>query len=488
MVNVALLGAQPESSYIVRASKGSCHGLRPETTYGELGVATIGIIGGGPAGLALAHELSTCGLEVSLFEAAPELGGLARSFRFGDVTIERYYHFICGDDTGYFRKLRELDSEEVLCWRPTKMGYFYDGKLYPFSSALDLLRFDGIGLAGRIRYGLSALYFSWIKDWRRLDSKPAEPWLLSILGRQAYDATWYPLLAVKFPQVHDRISAAWVWHRVHRVASCRKTLFHQERLGFLEGGTQTLIDLIQDRLRAGGVAISTSSPVRRILVEDGHAAGLETGDGDQHHFDHVVSAVPLPVFLRMAPDVHRDYFERLQQIDFIGVICITLRLKRSVTENFWTNVNDPRIPFNGFIEYTNLNPITPDGSAIVYMPHYLPRSHERFGHSDQQLFDEAFESLALVDPELSRADVIDYAVSRDPFAQVVCPVGFADVVPGHTTPIKGLYLIESSQLYPSDRTISGTLDLAHNVTRLIREAEGMPERRGDGAAAESRRP
>ena len=187
----------------------------------------------------------------------------------------------------------------------------------------------------------------------------------------------------------------------------------------------------------------------------------------------MVSAVPLPVFLRMAPDEPRDYFDRLAEIDFIGVICITLRLKRAVTENFWTNVNDPRIPFNGFIEYTNLNPITPDGSAIVYMPHYLPGKHERFGFSDEQLFDEAFDALALVDPGLRRDDVIDYAVSRDPFAQVVCPVGFADVVPDHKTPIEGLYLIESSQLYPSDRTISGTLDLAHNVTDLILESEGI---------------
>jgi hypothetical protein len=50
---------------------------------------------------------------------------------------------------------------------------------------------------------------------------------------------------------------------------------------------------------------------------------------------------------------------------------------------------------------------------------------------------------------------------------VVCPTSFADQVPAHTTPVAGLYLIESSQLYPSDRTISGTLDLAAKVADLI---------------------
>ena len=34
------------------------------------------------------------------------------------------------------------------------MGFFYNGRLYPFTSGLDLLRFDGIDLPGRVRYGL----------------------------------------------------------------------------------------------------------------------------------------------------------------------------------------------------------------------------------------------------------------------------------------------------------------------------------------------
>ena len=436
-------------------------------------MVTVGIIGGGPAGLALAYDLSRSGIEVSLFEAASELGGLARSFRFGDITIERYYHFICGADSGYLRSIGDLGMEDVVCWQPTRMGFFYDDRLYPFSSALDLLRFSGISFSSRLRYGLTMLYFSWIGDWRRLDRRRAEPWLISLLGREGYDATWYPLLAVKFPGIYDQISAAWVWHRVHRVANSRKTLFHQERLGYLKGGTQTLIDAFESQLKEAGMELATATSVRRILVEGDRAVGLETAAGEERRFDYVVSAVPLPVFLRMAPGgVHTDYFERLETIGFIGVVCIILRLRRPLTENFWTNVNDPRIPFNGFIEHTNLNPLTPDGSTIAYVPYYLPQTHERFRYSDRRLLDECLESLALVSPELRREDVMDYAVSRDPYAQVICPAGFADFVPGHQTPIDRLYLIESSQLYPSDRTISGTLDLARNVARLIRATEG----------------
>jgi len=126
---------------------------------------TIGIVGGGPAGLALAADLSRAGYGVTHFAAAPELGGLARSFALGDLRIERYYHFLCAGDDGYFRKLRELGLSAALRWRPTKMGFFYRGRLYPFSSGADLLRFDGIALPGRLRYGLLALRCALTSRW-----------------------------------------------------------------------------------------------------------------------------------------------------------------------------------------------------------------------------------------------------------------------------------------------------------------------------------
>ena len=435
-------------------------------------MSRIGIVGGGPAGLALAHDLSGAGHEVSVFEAGPELGGLARSFDLGDLRIERYYHFLCADDAGYFRKLGELGIADRLRWRPTRMGFYYRGRLYPWSSVGDLLAFGGLSLAGRLRYGATAFYCSHLSSWRRLDRLAAEPWLIRLLGRRAYLATWYPLLHVKFNQHHDQISAAWVWHRIHRVARSRKTPFHRERLGYLEGGTETLVAALEAELRARGVALHTATPVRRILVEGGKAVGLATGDGRRFDFDRVVSAVPLPHFLQMAPDLPEGYRTSLAGIEFLGVLCVTLHLSRPLSDNFWLNVNDPRIPFNGCIEYTNLNPaMAPDGSSILYVPFYLPRDDPRFRQSDEAAVAQCLAALALVNPDFDASWVIDRAVSRDPYAQVVCTTGFADRVPSHRTPVAHLYLIDSSQLYPSDRTIGGTVDLARAVARRIGEDE-----------------
>jgi protoporphyrinogen oxidase len=428
----------------------------------------VGIVGGGPAGLGLAHLLSAARHDVELFEAAPELGGLARSVQMGDVRVERYYHFLCSGDEGYLAWARKLGVASKVRWASTKTGFFHDGTLYPLSSGLDLLRCGALSPTGRLRYGALAARCAATTSWHRLDGVPAKEWLIDALGLETYRVMWQPLLEVKFPEFHDKISAAWVWHRMHRVARSRRPGFRGMTFGYLEGGTEVLIDGLVAGARKQGARLHASTPVQRILHDGRRCRGIQTADGVEHEFDTVVSAVPLPMFLKMTPGLPPHYEERLANIGFIGVICVLLRLREQITDNYWLNINDPRIPYNGFIEYTHLNPgVTRDGSSIVYVPFYLPLTHRRFSYSDAQHVSDAVASLAIVKKGFSPDSVIDAAVFRDPAAQVICGTGFRLRAPEHRTPIDRLYLIESSQLYPADRTISGTLDLAGTVAKLI---------------------
>jgi hypothetical protein len=40
-------------------------------------------------------------------------------------------------------------------------------------------------------------------------------------------------------------------------------------------------------------------------------------------------------------------------------------------------------------------------------------------------------------------------------------------MPDIKTPVKGLYMTDSSQLHPDDRTISNSIDLGRKATKLI---------------------
>jgi hypothetical protein len=150
-------------------------------------------------------------------------------------------------------------------------------------------------------------------------------------------------------------------------------------------------------------------------------------------------------------------------VDFIGVACLVVHLAESISGSFWCNINDSRIPYSGIIETTELNPAAGSGDCLAYIPHYLTVDHPRFHYPDETFRQEFVRVLGLLKPGLGESAVRSFRVYRSAYAQAICPPGFGGRVPSTRTPMDGLFLIDSTQLYPSDRTISGTVGLARQV-------------------------
>ena len=428
------------------------------------------VIGAGLAGLAAAWDLARAGRRVLVVERAGVAGGLACSVEVAGRTVERFHHFICRGDRDLVELVAELGLADSLHWRAAETSFLYRGRLYRFSSPLDLLRFDAVPPMQRLRFGLNVVASRFRRSWRRLDGLPARTWLIDQIGERAYEVIWDPLLRVKFGDAHDRVSAAWIWHRIHRVASSRRRIWERERLGYLERGSQTLLDALLGRLAAlPGVEVRTGAGVDEIVVDAGRVAAVRVaGDPEPIRCDQVLSTVALPGLLRMAPSLPAEYREALGDIEYLAVVCGLLRLDRPLTDSFWVNINDPRTPYNGIIEYSNLNRhLELGGGSIVYVPLYLPAGHERFGFDDERLLDEWVRCLECVNPDFDRSWIEEVRVSRAANAQAICDIGFANRMPSHRTPVEGLYLTDSTQYYPEDRTLSGAIRLGRTAARMM---------------------
>ncbi len=428
--------------------------------------ARIAIIGGGIAGLAAGYYLSQAGARVDLFEAEEETGGLARGFEAQGLKVERYYHFICLPDSHLLELARGLGLADRLRWRRTRTTYFYEGRLYPFTSPLDLLRFSPIPFTARVNMGLETLKWSKMRNWTHLDNVPAREWLISKLGRATYEVVWEPLLTMKFGEYHDRVSAAWIWHRVHRVAKSRKTALHPQVMGHFQGGTETLLSRLREKIGERSGRIFLSTPVQAILRgADGRVRGVRA-QGTDRDYDAVITTVPLAQAAELLPVELADFRARLARVDYLGVACLVVWMDTSVSNSFWCNIHDSRIPFNGIIETSKLNPEAGRGRHLIYVPNYLPVSHPRFSYSDEQLFEEFSRALPILRPGLSADAIRSFQVFRSRYAQAVCKTGFLKIIPPHTTPLPGLFLTDSTQLYPEDRTLSGTVALAREAAGL----------------------
>jgi protoporphyrinogen oxidase len=350
------------------------------------------------------------------------------------------------------------------------MAYFVDGTLFPFLTPLELLRFRPLSLVDRLRAGLAV---KWAQRLREEDLAPqyAVQWLRRLFGRAAYDVIWEPLMRFKFAEHAEAVSAAWIWARMVRLSRSRVSPWREE-LGYLEGGSQLVLEGLGRDFAARGGRTVLSAPVEQIVLENGRATGVRVG-GETLPADVVVSTVTTSRFRQLARGLDGDYVRRLERIPTIGIFCLFLRLRERVTPFFWVNTNDARVPFAGMIEYTNLNPLPElGGDHILYVPQYLSADDARYAQSDEQVLRAYTDALALINPAFDRSWIRFAAVFRDRFAQPICLTDYRHTTPEIQTPVRNLFLTDSCQLHPHDRTISGSFGLGLQAARLAQAAVG----------------
>jgi protoporphyrinogen oxidase len=425
-------------------------------------MARVIVIGAGAMGLAAGYHALKRGHQVTVLEAAPEPGGMAAHFDLGGLSIERYYHFICKADRPTFELLDELGLGDRMRWVATSMGYYFDGRLESWGDPVSLLRFPKLSLVEKLRYGAMMFFAVRRRDAGGLEHVSAKDWITRWCGASAYERLWAPLFRLKFYQYADNISAAWIWTRIKRLGTSRRSML-QEELGYIEGGSETLIHALVAAIRKRGGEVRLSIPASRVAVEAGRVTGVVAG-AETFPADAVISTVPTPLVPRLAPELPAADLARYGAIANIGVVCVVFRLKRSVSPHFWINISDPRFEIPGIVEFSNLRPT---GDTVVYIPYYMPVTHPKFARSDEFFRTEGFGYLKLINPALSESDVIACYVGRLRHAQPVCPPGFAAMLPPVQTAIAGLQIADTCFYYPADRGIAESVRLGKAMAERI---------------------
>lgn len=414
-------------------------------------------------GLAAAYQAVADGHQVDVIEAAPEPGGMAGHFDFDGDSIERFYHFVCHTDYPTFDLLRELGISHLLHWVPTSMGFYTEGRLNLWGNPIALLKLPGVSLMSKFRYGLLAFISVRRDTWPALEDQSAKDWILRWCGEDVYRRFWKTLFEFKFYEYTDNISAAWIWTRIRRIGRSRKSLM-QEELGYIEGGSKTLVDALIHNIESGGGRVHLGCPVHCVTTDDNQVTGATTS---ARHFeaDFVISTTPTPYISAMVPDLPEDWKAKYRSIHNIGVICVIFKLKRQVTPHFWVNVSVPEIGIPGIVELSNLRKgIT---NTIVYVPYYMPITNEKFSWEDKRLLDEAFDCLRLLNPQLIADDIIAGKVARLKHGQPICEPGFAAKIPPVQTPIRGLQIADTCFYYPEDRGIAESVRLGRSMARTV---------------------
>ena len=418
----------------------------------------IAIIGGGPMGLAVAYQLSLKGLKPVIYESDNRLGGMTACFNFEGLNIERFYHFHCLSDLEFIKILEEIGLIKYLKWKETKMGFYYDKKLYKWGSIASVIQFDKISITTRIRYLFHAARCLTIRNWDHLDQITAVEWLKKWLGKSGYYKLWHKLFEYKFYHFSNEISAAWIWSRINRLGKSRKYL--KEKLGFLEGGSEQLINRLAKIISDNGTLINLSTPVLGIKPRKGSGANIITSSGSEE-YDIVISTIPLPLVGEIFRNsgIDEEITSKYECLNSVACACVIFKTRKKITNNFWTNINDKRFNIPGIVEISNLRELD---HYITYVPFYMPETHPEYLLENNNFIKKAWNCLKLINPNLKNSDLIASHCSRYRFAQPVCTTNYHKKLPSKK-PFNGVYTVDTNFYYPEDRGINESFSFGRNL-------------------------
>ncbi len=442
------------------------------------GPKEIGVIGAGATGLVAAYRLLQHGHRVRVFEASDHYGGLLRTFTVGSEPLECFYHHLFAGDTAAIELIGELGLTQTLEWHETTAGVFLGGRVYPFTSALDLARFSPLPLADRIRLGLMALRLRREQDGAQFEDTTAVDWLRRHGGPRALEAVWAPLLRGKFSNQADDVVMTWLWNKVRTRFSSRRGRFSpRELLGYQRGSFARWIEAIAGRVRELGGSIELGRPVQRIDA-DGAQIALEFSQPEERFtFDAIIATVANDVFQRITPPLPEPYAGQLAATRYQDAVCLVLALRHPLTPYYWLNVADASVPFVAVVEHTNLVDATRYGGRhVVYISNYLDRASPLPGRTADDVFQMWLPYLGRINPSFGPSWVEEKWLFHGRNAQPVFTVGAASRIPALRTPVPGLYLANMAQIYPQDRGQNQAILLGERAAALVAEDLERPLR------------
>jgi protoporphyrinogen oxidase len=429
----------------------------------------VAVIGAGVCGLVAAHRIAGAGHEVDVYERWPGLGGQAATIDVGGGhRLERYYHHLFTSDRHIAALYDELGLE--LEWRTSSVAMFARGRQWPFTTPGDLLRFGPLPPFDRVRMGAAVLALQrFANDRAPYERVTARAWIEKWMGGAAYREVWGPMLRGKFGARADAIAMVWLWNklRLRRGEDSR-----EEKLGYPPGSWEPMFHALEHSIEAHGGRVLIDRPAIRIdpgfEVTYGATGSFRAGHDPRRferagseRYDRVLATVPGDVFAALTglPEPPIEYF---------AALCLLLELERPFSDFYWTNVADRDLPFVGLIEHTNfVEPEHYDGRRFLYVANYLEHGHELLSLDADAVLERYTPGLRKVNPAFDRAWIRNLWLHREPAAQPIVTVGYHERIPPLRTSVPGLFLANTTQVYPEDRGTNYAVRLGDDAAREV---------------------
>mgnify|MGYP001575596309 FL=1 len=420
----------------------------------------IAILGGGITGLTSAYYLAKDGHRVTIMEKESALGGLASGFKSKDWNwyLERAYHHLFASDHDILNFAKEIGFNKIYFKKSTTSSLFLiDNKLfsYPLDTPIDLLKFPLLKLIDKLRAGFVIAFLKlspYLPFYRKITS---EEFLKKSMGIKVWNTLWQQLFRGKFGKYAGIISSSFIWARIKK---------RTKGLGYVEGGFQTFIDYIKNKLKTLGVNVLTSYEITNIE---------KRGDKFEVNgkiYDKIISTLPTPILVKLTSNIFsKKYLSHFNKLKYLHAITLILETDKPILDKtYWLNICTDKIPFMILAQHTNFaDKKNYNNNHLAYIGWYVDGDNKLLKMNKEEILKLVKPYFKKINSNCSIVKLFNCYLFKAAYAQPIFDKDFEENKPDFITPLKNFFIANLDMTYPYDRGTNYAVKLGKEVSKLI---------------------
>jgi len=414
----------------------------------------IAVLGGGITGLTTAYCLAKKNHQVTVFEKSSVLGGLAVGFKQKNWkwNLEMTYHHLFANDNDIINFAKEIGFNKIFFKNPLTASLFDDLTIHPMDTPIDFLKLPYLNIFNKFRAGLVLAFLKLSPFLKFYEKNTSEEFIKKTMGNTVWINLWQELFQKKFGEYKKKILASFIWARIKK---------RTKNLGYIEGGFQTFINYLNEKLIDLKVDVLTNYELKKIEKQ-----GREYIINGKI-FDIVISTLPTPVMVNLTANIFsKNYLKQFNKLNYLHALTLILETKKPLLKKtYWLNISTPKIPIMGIIQHTNfINKKYYGGNHIAYLGWYLKKEDKLFKMTKNELINFIMPYLKILNSEFL---ILNSHIFHASFAQPIFNKDFIKNKPNFITSVKNFFIANLDMTYPYDRGTNYAVKLGRQIAKII---------------------
>ena len=155
-------------------------------------------------------------------------------------------------------------------------------------------------------------------------------------------------------------------------------------------GTGMVYERMQIFIDQHGGKVHCSTPVKRVVRENGKATAIELETGERNEYDHIISSMPITLLVNNMDDVPGEIKEATRQLKFRNTILVYLKIEgRDVFPDNWLYVHASDLQMGRITNFSNWVPEINNGEkATIVTLEYWAYDEDELWNTDNDLLVE----------------------------------------------------------------------------------------------------